>query len=219
MHRKSVFITRKRELVLPFIELLNQQGFEVVAKPLLRYESLNFVWPTDSPEWIFFSSRNAVRFFFEKATVGNYSYAAIGRATAEELAKYAPVSFAGTDYDTQNTARDFARLAGASKILFPCGNNSLRTVQKFFPASQVIDLVCYESVRTNDIIGTHDVYVVLSPENARVIMDDTSIHHQAVFFVLGEPTAEVLRGGDISNIHYLPHGDSLVWARSIHAIM
>ena len=215
MHKKSVFISRDSSTILPCIHLLNQWGIDVTAQPLLRYEPVAFQCPPDTWDWVFFSSRNAVQFFFAKQAAGNFKYAAIGPATYTELAKYVNVSFAGKDYDTQKTAHEFARLAEASKILFPGGNNSLRTVQKFLPASQVIEVVCYEAIRLVTVIGAHDAYVVLSPENARVMIDDTSINHQAVFFVLGEPTAEVLRGQDISNIHFLPHGDSLAWARSI----
>jgi uroporphyrinogen-III synthase len=215
MHRKSVFITRERESILPFIKLLKEQEVEVVAQPLFSYRSLNFARPTEAAEWIFFSSRNAVKFFFEKEMAGPFKYAAIGPATGKELAKYVPVSFAGRDYDTQKTAHEFAAVAGTSKILFPCGADSLRSVQKVFPDSQVLDMVCYQSVKIPGNIGPHAAYVVLSPENARAIMDDTSINRLAVFFVLGEPTAKALIGRGISNIHYLPHGDSMGWARSL----
>lgn len=215
MHKKSVFITRERELILPFVEWLDSQEIKVVAQPLLQYKSVNFEWPFDKMDWIFFSSRNAVKFFFEQEIKIDCKYAAIGPATAKEVAKHVTVSFAGVDYDTQKTAVEFAKLAGDSMILFPCGNNSVRTVQKMLSPAQVMDVVCYEAVRMDSAIGCHDIYVVLSPENARVMLEDLSINRQAVFFVLGELTAEALRGQGISNVHFLPHGDSLDWAKSI----
>ena len=215
MHKKSVFISRERELILPFVEWLGSQGIKVVAKPLLQYKSVNFEWPSDKMDWIFFSSRNAVKFFFEQEIKIDCKYAAIGPATAKELEQHVAVSFAGVDYDTQKTAEEFAKLAGDSMILFPCGNNSVRTVQKMLPPAQVMEVMCYEAVRMDSAIGRHDIYVVLSPENARVMLEDLSINRQAVFFVLGESTADALRGQGISNVHFLPLGDSMGWARSV----
>lgn len=219
MHRKSVFITRERESILPFIDELNNHGIWVAAQALFRYESLNFLLPSDKVEWIFFSSRNAVRFFFEKEFAGNVKYAAMGAATAAELSKHVEVSFVGADYDTQKTAIEFAKVAGESIILFPTGSNSLRTVQKVFPPSQVIEIACYRSTRIETSVGPHDAYVVLSPENARVILEDGSINRQAPFFVLGNPTALALRKGEISNIHFLPHGAHKDWARNVFSFL
>lgn len=215
MYRKSVFITRERESILPFIDELNNHGIWVAAQPLLRYESVNFLLPTVKVEWVFFSSRNAVRFFFVKELAGNVKYAAMGSATAAELSKHAEVSFVGADYDTQKTAVEFAKVAGESSILFPTCSNSVRRVQHVLSPSQVIEIVCYRSTRIETSVGPHDAYVVLSPENARVILEDSSINRQAPFFVLGNPTALALSNGEISNIHFLPDGARNGWARNV----
>jgi len=215
MSEKKIFVSRDSQSVQALIEYMNSRGVEVEARPLIRYEAVEFEIPEANFEWVFFSSRNAVHFFFTQKPPGNHKYGAIGPGTASELSKYVQVDFEGRDYDTGATASNFSLIAGESKVLFPCSHKSLRTVQQSLPSSQVLEIICYQSFPVETPIGRADAYVVLSPENARALLKSNETDRGALFFVLGESTADTLRNHDISRVQLLPHGDSIHWAHTI----
>lgn len=152
----TAFITRDLTGDSPFETLLAARGWQVEGRSLVELSPLPFreVPPAD---WIFFSSKNAVRFFFEALTSGGDSksppvsarpdspddsrspgeylrvkWAALGPATAQVLAEYVgKVDFVGTG-EPVSTAAKFAPPSGP----LPSGEGPGAGSHILFPAAR-----------------------------------------------------------------------------------
>ena len=68
---KTVLVTRSKEQSADFIELLQNNSFEVFLLPLIEFQSINHselksLFKSELPfDWIIFTSHNAVNYFFK----------------------------------------------------------------------------------------------------------------------------------------------------------
>jgi uroporphyrinogen-III synthase len=127
----TVFITRDLTPDSVFLQQLTALGWAVRGQSLLTIATLPFDTPPPA-DWIFFSSANGVRYFYERLTPTQYraKTAAIGPATAATLAKIVPkVDFIG-DGDPINTALLFGTAAEGQTVLFPGAEQSRQSVQQ-----------------------------------------------------------------------------------------
>ena len=97
----TVFISRELSGSSEFKNLLAAAGWQVEGRSLVALAPLPFREMPDC-DWIFFSSKNAVRFFSQNIENQNIDlpkskWAALGQATAKVLAEYVgKVDFVGT---------------------------------------------------------------------------------------------------------------------------
>jgi uroporphyrinogen-III synthase len=120
----TAFITRDISETSEFGWRLKAAGWMVYGRLLVDLSPLPF---GDVPraDWIFFSSGNAVRFFFEQLGPGHdfpgVRWAALGPSTAKILAEYVGnVDFIGTG-EPEETARRFGPSPGLSPGPSPVG--------------------------------------------------------------------------------------------------
>jgi len=100
---KNVLVTRSKEQSVSFVSKLIQSGAHPVNMPLVSYEfnqkelyNKNIINNLRNYEWIFFTSQNAVKFFFEilranyfdSRALAGIKIAAVGYKTKVELGKY-----------------------------------------------------------------------------------------------------------------------------------
>ena len=100
---RTVLLLRAADQNEAIARQLEHQGGEVIVEPVMRIEPPKDWQPVDqaleqlgSYDWLVFTSRNGVRFFldrlmergFDARSLASLSIAAIGPATAEELARY-----------------------------------------------------------------------------------------------------------------------------------
>ncbi len=196
--KRSVFISRSLQESDYFTRILHHAGYEIESRSLTRYEKVPFqtVPPSD---WIFFSSKNCVRFFFEQQPVlpEHIRIGSIGGATAEALKQRGIASdFTGYSNDTAAIGKEFARmLNGYEQVLFPQSTASYRTVQKQFgDQKNLIDLVVYDTLPDEKAeIPDTDVVVLTSPTNALLYLRKKTPRKEQRFIAIGKSTAEVLR--------------------------
>ncbi|MBP6826070.1 MAG: uroporphyrinogen-III synthase [Saprospiraceae bacterium] len=107
----TAFITRDLSDNSAFKSLLTARGWQVEGRSLVMLTPLVF---HDIPAagWIFFSSKNAVQFFFQnienqKLAIPSVKWAALGEATAEMLKKYVGEADFTGDGDPVTTAEAF----------------------------------------------------------------------------------------------------------------
>lgn len=142
-------------------------------------------------DWVFFSSKQAVAAFFKQEKYNPaLKYGAVGKGTAEALARYGEARFVGTSSHTELVAKEFAQHAGSTTVLFPCSNISERTIQQALRAEQVLEVVCYTTTEVPTPVGHPDVLVFSSPSNVRAFFEaNTLLAHQQVV-VFGPSTAK-----------------------------
>ncbi|MCC6601091.1 MAG: uroporphyrinogen-III synthase [Crocinitomicaceae bacterium] len=203
MNRKKIFISRDLDEDNHLIVTLKNEGYEVETRALTKTFAVDFdssIFPT--VDWIFFSSKNSVEFFFKKnLAVGKARLAAIGQGTAKVLSKYGTVGFIGQTNKTEEVARDFARKAGKSVVLFPMSDRSLRTVQRAMPEEQVHDLIVYRTEERGFSVGNHDVLVFTSPSNAEAFLSANTIGEQQKVVAFGKSTGAFLSNNGIRRVH------------------
>lgn len=200
---QSVFISRGPKEAEYFFKTLSDVGFKVKGTSLTRFESIPFKGIPNC-EWIFFSSRNCVKYFFSQnpKIPQGVKIGSIGGATAEALIKRGIDShYTGNGLDTAEIGKDFARVAGNAKILFPQSTASYRTVQKqFHEQENIIDMVVYDTIENeNAVIPDTDVVVLTSPSNAILYFRKKNVLPDQVFIPIGASTAEVLKRNGITN--------------------
>lgn len=90
---KTVLITRAKEQSDDMIHLLEKNGFDIVALPLIQFQAINAsqllsVFHSTLFNWIIFTSTNTVKFFLKTILPSNLSgvkIAAVGKKTAQLL--------------------------------------------------------------------------------------------------------------------------------------
>jgi uroporphyrinogen-III synthase len=197
--------------------LLLAKDFTVDAQSLITTQPIAFNPALPPCNWIFFSSSNAVRHFFNQhPIIQGQRFAALGEGTAEALREYAQPSFVGDAMDIADSAYRLAEAVGNEIILFPIAKHSLKTVQQAFPAGQVIDLIVYETIEKHVTLAPCELYIFSSPSNVRSFFHSNAIDPSSIqTLAFGHSTAECLRGFEVKHIT-IPQ--SLDTAGMLHAI-
>ncbi|MCC7231898.1 MAG: hydroxymethylbilane synthase [Bacteroidia bacterium] len=192
----GVFITRDIRPDDYFAQTLTAHQFNVTGQSLIETRGIAFREIPDC-DWIFFSSRQAVQFFFQQHPVlKSPRFACVGKSTAETLRKFGHrAEFIGSSVDTRMTGKQFAALAGNSRVLFPQAKGSLRSVQQQFSKKEKItDLVVYETLR-RPLTRRPDsgILVFTSPSNVESWLNQFEIPPTAKIIAMGDATANALK--------------------------
>ena len=192
----SVFISRddRRDDYLKTVLVAN--GFTFSGKALIETIPISFNNLPDCA-WVFFSSKQAVKYFFEQnPKLDEQKYAAVGKATAEAIRRYGKrADFIGASTDTKMIGKQFASKVGDSKVLFPQAKGSMRSIQKqFVKREQVIDLPVYETIRKNDgDVPEAEILVFTSPSNVEAWFERFKIRRDQKVVAMGDATANALK--------------------------
>jgi len=217
----SVFITRNVKEAEYFYRVLSASGYKVSGKALIEMKPIPFglIGKTD---WIFFSSKHAVKFFFEqKPSIGNQKIGCIGRATADSIRKYGKrADFIGYSTDTKLTGKQFASQVGSGSVLFPMAKGSLRSIQNgFIKQNQVIDLVVYETIKKNDEpVPFNEIIVFTSPSNVDAYFEKNKFISGQKAVAMGEATANELKKYGINHPAQPDDFNDLALARAVFGL-
>ena len=204
VENRSVYISREAEEANLFLKQCNSFGFKTHAQAPLIAETLE-VNHMPFTEWVFFSSRNCVKHFFEQELMipEVAAVAAMGSGTAEELKKHGiSVSFECEDGKTEETAARFLAQVKGKSVLFPVGNSSLRTVQKALEKEvECHDILVYEQKANPEFkaVDAH-IYVFTSPALFDAYPDKSQLQNVQLI-AIGETTAQAIRNAGFKNVH------------------
>lgn len=169
----SVFITRELSEQSYFRRALEKHNINIEARSLIRtvptFNKLDsFIFR--NVDWIFFSSKNAVDYFFQLGPVlpKDVKFGVMGAGSEEMLRRKGHfTNYVGETGDTAEVAEEFAEMVKGQTVLFPGAEGSLKSIQKgLSPDTRVIDLPVYETVLVEDVEpSSADVVVFTSPSN------------------------------------------------------
>lgn len=146
-------------------------------------------------EWVYFSSANAVKYFFELCLIETkFQYGCIGEATAAALFKHnIEPNFIGDNGNLESSAKQFANLVLNKKVIFPQSDISLQTVQNYLPKEGSINLVLYKTIFLENVesIDTN-VLVFTSPSNVGSYFIKNGISEKQQLIAIGKSTANAL---------------------------
>lgn len=203
--KRSIFISRELTPDSDFIRYLQSIDFEIIGTSLVTFQAIPF-WDLPETDWIFFYSKQAVKFFFENARQRNFKIlaklAVFGKGTARALeAEMYAADFVGIGTPEANAAY-FVTLAKNQKVLFPRAANSLLSIQKLLENKiEMVDLIVYDNQpRTDFNLPTCDWLVFTSPLNAVAYFSKYDLQKGQQIIVIGNTTAAALQQLGISNV-------------------
>jgi hydroxymethylbilane synthase len=204
---KTVYISREKEEAINFSNQLAGTGVKIITEAPIAFEAIDvdFIPFTD---WIFFSSKTAVHYFFSQEIP--YSaiskFAAIGSSTANALkALGLTPSFVGNDKDTKTTAQEFVSVCKGTSVLFPGAKNGIRSIQQEIGEQvEMHDVAVYETIQKSVSPGIEaDIHVFTSPSAVNHFISQCKFPIKKAV-AIGETTAASLRKNGITEIHVAP---------------
>lgn len=194
-----VYITRDLRKYDYFRDALVANGFKVEGQALIEIKQVK-VKSFPKVEWVFFSSKHAVKHFFDqKPDVEGVKFGAVAKNTADEIRKFGKrAEFIGSSNDTKLTGKKFAALAGGKKVLFPQAKESLKSIQLQMPRKDnVFDVVVYETIKRSAEFGERgsefDTLVFTSPSNVEAFFEKNKVSKEQKVVAMGDATAHALK--------------------------
>ncbi len=197
---KRIFISRELTAESNFRALFaSYPDIEIAGESLLEFSPIPFDTVPDT-DWIFFSSKQGVRFFFSQiqnlgiSLPENMLWAALGAGTAQALeAAGKVVDFTGNGHPSQ-TGYAFASRCKGQRVLFPQAEHSRRSIQPYLaPGTCVIDLTVYSNrIRSSFSVPESNLLILTSPLNARAFFSAYSLKPHQLVVAIGESTQKEL---------------------------
>jgi len=192
----NVFISRELSEQSYFRKALTKHGIGIEARSLIRtVPVINKLDPyiLRDIDWIFFSSKNAIEYFFQLGPQlpEGVKFGVMGSGSEETLRlKGHFTTYTGVGIDTVDVAHEFAKLANGTKILFPGSESSMRSIQQGLSVdTKIIDLPVYETVLEENVEGTGaDILVFTSPSNVEAYFTDNLLEPEQKVIAIGKST-------------------------------
>lgn len=167
---KTVFISRNLSQHSILYQLKNE-GMEVFNKSLIDFSILEVEEFPDYP-WIFFYSRNAVKFYFEQAVnkgknFDGIHFGVMGTGSQKALALFGlEAEFVGKGAP-QKIAKDFFQLIKSQKVLFIRAKQSTQSIESYLVEKQYESIAVYDNIaKVETDIPETDITILTSPLNA-----------------------------------------------------
>lgn len=224
---QSVFITRDLSPSSYLLKALSKHNINVDGKSLIKtFPIINKLDPyiLRDIDWIFFSSKNAIEYFFklEPQLSKKTKFGVLGRASEDSLRKYGYIAdFNGHEegIDTEEIAKEFAVIASGTRVLFPGAKGSLRTVQQMLSVqTKIIDLPVYETVLEEQVEKSFaDVLIFTSPSNVDAYFADHLLESGQRVICIGNTTGRAL--SEMGMQYTLPYSpDEIGLAEAVFAL-
>jgi hydroxymethylbilane synthase len=218
----SVFITRNIRDDDFFSRVLKANKYTVSGRAFIEFKAVPFS-RIPIAEWVFFSSKHAVKYFFEqKPNIGKMKIGAIGKSTAAAIREYSKrrADFIGYSTDTRLTGKQFASLVKSAPVVFPQAKDSLRTIQQqFINKSQTRDLVVYETIQ-KPVENTPDADIMLftSPSNVEAFFEKKELNPNQKIIAMGDATSHTLKQFGVKSVYLVPAFDEVGLLQAIFSV-
>ena len=195
---EKVFITREIGEHSYFRKALAKHNIEIDGRSLIRtFPIVNILDPfyLKNIDWIFFSSRNGVEYFFKLNPLlsKKIKFGVAGRGSEDSLRKFGhTASFVGEGGVIEDVAKEFAAKVIDQTVLFPRAQDSLRTIQSALSsATKVVDLPIYETVIEEEVNGASaEILIFTSPSNVDAYFADHLLDPEQKVIAIGNSTAK-----------------------------
>lgn len=167
---KKVFISRDLEEGAYFREFLSKAGFVVEDKNLLDISGVDFD-SDGQADWLFFTSRNGVKYYFEQIQYpknNSPKIGAVNAGTAQAIRALGyQVDFEGSSACTRKTAEQFGEIA-KGKVILPQATQARGVMEKSLGQCDIVSLPVYSNMILENVEKIDaDILVFTSPMNAQ----------------------------------------------------
>lgn len=176
LNDKKILVTREASQADEFIKVIKRRGGVAITCPLLKVVCLDKKININHYEWIFFTSANGVKCYFNQATLNkNIKIAVVGHKTEEALIKQGyKADFIPSVYNAETLAKEFIQgYPHADNIILVRGDKSRNVLPEAFEALGLNyvkhlvyqTLINYEAkTRLNELLSSEIDYVTfMSP--------------------------------------------------------
>ena len=196
---KNIFISRSLKPTSPI--RIAADKHQITAQSLIEFSALEFEEP--KADWIFFYSRNGVKFFFKNGNYELYPYlwACMSKGTADELSHYVTdISFVG-DGNPEEVAHSFkASVENSHVTCFVRAENSIDSVHKILNKPKDFSIPVYRNIPNNNVPDEdYDILIFTSPMNVDVWFQSRNYNQEKVISI-GQTTANQLKMYDIEDV-------------------
>jgi len=221
----KVFISREIGEFSYFRRALEKHQIGIEGRSLIRtFPIINVLDPfyLRNIDWIFFSSRNGVEYFFNLNPVlsKKIKFGVVGRGSEDALRRYGHLSdFVGEGGDIDEVAESFAAIVEGKRVLFPRAQDSLLSMLKFLkPSTIVVDLPIYETVIEDEIDPTSaEVLIFTSPSNVEAYFAKNLLQPEQKVIAIGHSTGKKFDEMDVK--YTLPYSpDEIGLAEAVFGI-
>ena len=196
LRARKVFVTRSYAEHDYLPRALSNLGFTVEGKSLIEFKQIR-IKELPKTDWVFFSSKHAVRYFFNQnpelpATI---KFACIGTSTSAELRAFGKrADFIGQSTDTKLVGKQFSSKIGNAKVLFPIARGSMQSVQwQMVKRENVFNLEVYATLKNSVEVGEEkEILVFTSPSNVEAFVEKNKILATHKVVAMGESTGKAL---------------------------
>jgi len=195
---RGVFISRELSDHSYFRKALEKHKIELDARSLIRTVPIitkldNFI--LRNVDWVFFSSKNAVEYFFQLDPVlpKKVKFGVMGTGSETMLRRKGYfVDYTGEGVDPAEVAAEFAELANGTTVLFPSAKDSLRSIQQSLSEdTKIIDLPIYETILEDDVAASiAEIMVFTSPSNVDAYFVDNLLDPDQKVIAIGVSTGK-----------------------------
>jgi len=192
----KVFVTKtfRENDYLP--QALIRLGCTVQGKSLIEFKQIR-IKELPKTDWVFFSSKHAVRYFFnQKPDLGpGVKFGCIGTSTSAELRSFGKrADFIGQSTDVKLVGKQFSSKVGSSKVLFPIARGSMQSIQwQMVKRENVFNLEVYATLKhSEEIAPDFDVLVFTSPSNVEAFFEKNTVPKGKRVVAMGESTGKAL---------------------------
>jgi len=195
---KSVFISRDLSDQSYFRRAIEKLGIEVEARSLIR--TVPVITKLDAyilknVDWLFFTSKNAVEYFFELKPQfpKKVKFGVMGSGSEDTLRRNGHFAdYTGEGIDTAEVANEFAKLANGTTVMFPGAESPMRSIHQALSAdTKIIDLPVYETVFLEDVEQTFaDILVFTSPSNVDAYFVNNLLEPNQKIVAIGKSTGK-----------------------------
>lgn len=192
----TIFVSRDLPEDSILKDKLTALGYKVIDMSLLHFSQIRFSYSPAS-DWIFFSSKNAIKYFFAQNPViqRKTRFAVLGRGSARYLKKFdKSADFIGEGNDAKLIAKQFAQFINNERVLFPMALDSIQTVQRQLGYNNdAINLYVYKTEMKKEFsIPKTEILVFTSPSNVEAYFSKYTITYDQKVIAIGTTTQRKL---------------------------
>lgn len=219
---QKVFITKtfKEDDYLKLA--LQRLNFEIEGKSLIEFKQIR-IKELPKTDWVFFSSKHAVRYFFNQQPQldKNVKFGCIGTSTSAELRAFNHrADFIGQSTDIKLVGKQFSSKIGNAKVLFPIARASMQSIQwQMVKRENVFNLEVYATLKHSiEISQNFNVLIFTSPSNVEAYFEKNTIHPHQKVIAMGESTGKALEKLKFKNYTMPKSFDDLGLFQSVLAV-
>jgi len=201
---KSFFISRNLQADSQLKKFAKENNIQLIDESLISTSEIRFSF-TPKTDWIFFSSKNAINYFFSQnpELEEKVKFGVMSQVSADHLLKFGKTAqFIGDGVDLKAIAKGFGELIKDESVLFPQAIDSLKTIQKHLSfINTCYNLFVYKTtIRTDFNIPHCESLIFTSPSNVTAYFNKYKIQPGQKIIAIGTSTKQKLSEHGIKNV-------------------